>query len=481
MSDIKYMVSHNLDKNIEIIKKLLPVDTSFDILTRDLFFGDTRVFYIGIDGLTKDEALTLILGNMQNNSFSKDTIINDVKRYISSKNAYIELDETVDIEKIISMVLCGASALFVDGFNLGIILDTRTYPVRSIDEPDNERVTQGAKDGFVETIVFNTALIRRRIRDSRLTFEMNTVGEKSKTDVVVGYIKGTINEELLNTLITRIQNTKTDALNNGARTLEELIVKRKWYCPLPTVRYTERPDVACSHLLEGHICVIVDNSPTVMIFPCTIFQFTQSPEDYYQNAVTGTYIRLIRLFCVITSLLLMPTFLVLGIYNDRLPDQIKLLTQTDIGRVKLFIFVLIIELGLDIFKYTSSNASSGLSHSISLIGGLIIGEMAIKLNWIATEPLFYGAITLLASVAIANQEFSSGVRIYRLFLVFATGFFGIWGFIIGLLLVFISILLTKSIGRESYLWPLIPLNWKELKGVIIRKPTSKAQGSLNKK
>jgi stage V sporulation protein AF len=262
--------------------------------------------------------------------------------------------------------------------------------------------------------------------------------------------------------------------------LEELIVKKRWWNPLPQIRYTERPDVACSYLLEGYIAIIVDNFPCAMLFPCTLLQFTQNPEDYYQNPTVGNYLRLLRFICILISLFLLPVFLLLGIYALKLPMGFTVVSDASMSPMKLFAYVMLVELSLDIFKYSSMNAASGLSNSLGLIGGIIVGDVAMKLKWATPEAVFFGAITMLATLSIASQEFGQAIRLYRYLLVISTGFLHIWGFGIGLFLVIFSIVTTPSIAGKSYLWPLIPFEWKALKTLLFRYPNAKYQAKYRK-
>lgn len=466
-------IANELSKNIMELQKIFPIETSYDLITRTLYLGETKAFWLGINGFCKNDLLQRIFSDLQNSSYTRDSHINDLNLFVASKIGYIQTELTTSWDAIIKNVLSGTSVLFIDGFDSAIILDTRSYPVRSIEEPDTEKVTQGSRDGFVETIVFNTALLRRRIRNPKLSFEVKTVGSDTKTDVVIGYIGGMADPKLVNAIRQKLDGLDVPSLTMGAKSLEELIVKKRWFNPLPQIRYTERPDVASSYLLEGYVVVIVDNSPSVLVFPCTLFQFTQNPEDYYQNPSIGNYLRFLRFLCILISLFLMPVFLLLGIYSDMLPKQIQVITTEQTNPVSLFIYVIIIELGLDIFKYSSSNAASGLSNSLGLIGGLIIGDVAIQLKWATLEVIFYGAVTVLATLSISSQEFGGAVRLYRLVLIFLTGFFHLSGFIIGVILILISIGTTPSFAGKSYLWPLIPWNWKALKTLLFRYPTAK--------
>lgn len=473
-------ISDKLTDNINKLHEIFPLEKSFDIVTRTFYFQETKAYWIGINGLCDNSILQLIISDLQDPSYTSDIKINNLQKFMESKIGYIQTELCNDWDKVIKNILSGPSVLFVEGFPAAVLLDTRKYPARSIEEPDTEKTTRGSKDGFVETIVFNTALIRRRIRNPKLSFEMKSVGSESKTDVAIAYIDGSVDTDLLTELKQKLDNVMIPALTMGPKSLEELIVKKRWWNPLPQIRYTERPDVACSYLLEGYIAILVDNFPCAMVFPCTLLQFTQNPEDYYQNPTVGNYLRLLRFICILLSLFLLPVFLLLGIYSLELPMGFKIVSEVPLSPMKLFAYVMLVELSLDIFKYSSMNAASGLSNSLGLIGGIIVGDVAIKLGWATPEAVFFGAATMLATLSISSQEFGQALRLYRYLLVILTGFLRIWGFGIGLILVIISVVTTPSIAGKSYLWPLIPFEWKALKTLLFRYPNAKYQAKHRK-
>lgn len=468
-------VSKKLQENIDYIRETLPVGTSFDLMTRELYLGETRAFFLGVNGFCKTDLLQQIFSDLQNPMYVKDGRVEDIARYMNAKIGYAQTSLSDSWENIFRGVLSGPSALFIDGFEQAILIDARTYPTRGMSEPELERVTRGSRDGFVETLLLNANLIRRRVRSTRLTFAMHSVGSESKTDVCVAYLAGSVNKGLLDKLSDTLDSLRVSALTMGAKSLEELLLPRHWWNPLPGIQMTERPDVACSYLLEGHILVLVDNSPMAMILPCSVFQFTQSPEDYYKSPSVGTYFRLVRFLCIPVSLLLMPLFL---LFSVRFPDLAcgwGLISDPDLNPARLFFYVLVTEFLLDLFKYSSSLSSGRFSGSLSMIGGLIIGDIAVSLNWASVEVLFYGAVTLLASLSITGTEFSDGLRLYRILLIAATGFFGLPGFLLSLTLVLLSAATTPTFGGFSYLWPLFPFNAKALGRLLFRSPTPKAQ------
>ncbi len=464
-----------LDENICYIEDKIPVRESFDFMTRHLYLGETPAFFLGLNGFCRTEVLQQIFSDLQDASYTKDAKVEDIVRYLDGKLGYAQASLCDSWDDIIRNLLSGPAVLIVDGFSAAILIDARTYPARGISEPDLERATKGARDGFVETLLLNANLIRRRVRSRGLVFSMHSVGEESRTDVAVAYIRGTVNRGLLDMLERRIDALRITSLTMGAKSLEELLVHRHWWNPLPSIRMTERPDVACSYLLEGHIVVLVDNSPLVLILPCTVFQFTQSPEDYYKSPAVGTYFRLVRFLCIPVSLLLLPIFLLITAWFPDLAGSLGLLSEVGLTRERLFFYILAMEFLLDLFKYSSALSSGKFSGSLSIVGGLIIGDIAVSLNWATAEVLFYAAVTLLASLAIADTEFGDAIRLYRILLIAGTGLFGIWGLGVCLALVLLSAATTPTFGGFSYFWPLFPFNKKALGRLLFRSPTPKAQ------
>ena len=468
-------LSIHLEENIAHAKSLFPIPKSFDFITRDLYLGSTKGYWIGINGCCKLEVLQLIFSDLQNPLYMQDNTIEEITRYMNTRIGYAQASLTDNWEDIERSVLSGPSVLFIDGFQQAILFDVRTYPTRSVEEPETEQVTNGARDGFVETMLFNTNLIRRRIRSPKLTFEIVSVGSISKTDVAIAYVGGLADEKLLEQLRQKLQSLKVTTLTMGTRSLEELLVPEKWYHPLPSIHRTQRPDVACSFLTEGYIAVIVDNTPSVMILPCSIFQFTQTPEDYYKSPVVGTYFRTVRFLCIPVNLLLMPVFLLITVYYPQVSDNLRLLSTQDLPGPTIIFYCFAVEFLLDLFKYSGSLSSGRFSGSLSIIGGLIIGDIAVDLHWASVEILFYAALTLLTTLSLSSIDFADGLRIYRFFLLITTAIGGTWGFVIGLTLVSVSIITTPVFDGKSYFWPLVPFDRHALGTLLFRHPTYKEQ------
>lgn len=517
--------STSLEKNIEFLKHIFPIGTSYDILTHKFLFQGVPAYWIGINGFCSNADLQDIIKNLQDPGFNETPEIKDIQSFLNSKIDYVQSSLSSSWQTITKSVLSGSSALFFDGFAEAILIDTRSYPTRSIEEPDTERITRGAKDGFIENILSNSTLIRRRIRNPSLTFEIKTVGDISQTDVAIAYIGDLVDKALLTEAYDRLDSLshpykttkasaqRTDAarspypskkasashsvqissLTMGSKSLEELFVPKRFFHPLPSLFSTERPDVACSYLLEGYVLLLVDNSPSALVLPGTIFQFTQSPEDYYKSPSVGTLNRLMRFFCILLSLFTMPVFLLLASVPSILPGRLASINADGLNPVRLFFLVLFTEFGFHLFRYASAHSSSRFSTPMSVVGGLILSEVAMELKWSSLEIIFYASITLLANLAIASIEFSDALRLYRIFMLLCTGIgtsigyeqapaaaghiflCGGTGFLISLVLVLLSAATTPSFAGKSYFWPLIPFQWDALKTLLVRKPTAKAQ------
>ncbi len=461
-------LTKKLKDNIEEISQKLAIGINFDIILRRLKTCGKDAAIIFVDGFTKDDILLFILKILQHTTREEIAPLSPQK-IIETKIPYIETEIQEEFDLVIDGILSGMCALIIDGIDKAILLDTREYPARNPEESDLERVTRGSRDGLVETIVFNTALIRRRIRDPRLRNEILSVGNRSKSDVVVSYIEDIANPDLVKKVKEKIKSIDTDSLEMSEKTLEEFIIGRSWN-PFPKIRYTERPDVAAAHLLEGHIIVIVDTSPSVMILPVSVFHFTQHAEDYYQAPTVGTYLRWIRLISILISLILVPIWLLLVQNKASLPEWLKFLGPKEKSTLPLLLQFLILEFGIDVLRMASIHTPNALTTSLGIIGALLLGELAIKVGMFVPETILYMAFTAICSFAIPSIEFALAIKLFRMMVLILTGLLNHLGFILGLVFTAVVLITTKSFGGTNYLWPLIPLDTRSLKTILVRKP-----------
>lgn len=471
----------DINKNKELLKQLLPIKKSFDMIGRELVIGDSlEAYLVFIDGFAKDDVMLWILEVLQ--GLKKEEVSSKViTTLMKQKIGYIEVESFTDIKQMESMVLAGALALIIDGQDEGLIIDAREYPVRNPEEPELEKVSRGSRDGLVETVIFNTALIRRRLRDPNLIFEIKSVGKRSKTDVVIAYLNDLADEKLLKEVQDKIDQVDVGALVMAEKTLEELIIKKHWYNPLPQVKYTERPDVVAAHLMEGHIAIIVDTSPSVMLIPVTMFHFTQHAEDYYQNISVGTYMRWVRFLGMLAALILPPLWLLLVNNKESLPEFLQFLGPKEDTVIPLFLQLILLEFGLDILRLSSIHTPNALNTSLGIIGGLMLSEMAVNVGLFIPETVLYMALAGIGTFATPSLEFALAIRMFRFLLLLLTGLLDIWGFAIGLLLILILNLSSRSFKNgKSYMWPLIPFEAKPLAHILFRMPIPKI-GKSNKK
>lgn len=474
LMDINKRLSTDINQNVKLLKQALPIKRSFDVIGRELIIGQsTGAYLVFIDGFAKDDIMLWILEVLQ--SLSEDDLTSNViDTLLKKKIGYIEVELSRDIDQLRSMVLAGAACLIVDGQDEGFIIDSREYPVRSPEEPELEKVSRGSRDGLVETIIFNTALIRRRLRDPNLIFEITTVGKRSKTDVVIAYLEDMADKKLLKEVQNKIDKIDVGALVMAEKTLEELLIKKHWYNPLPQVKFTERPDVVAAHLMEGHIAIIVDTSPSIMLIPVTMFHFTQHAEDYYQNILVGSYYRWVRFLGMIFALLLPPLWLLMVQNVESLPEWLQFLGPKDEYTLPLFLQLLLLEFGLDILRLSSIHTPSALNTSLGIIGGLILSDLAVKVGIFVPETVLYVALAGIGTFATPSLEFALALRIFRLLLLIMTGLLGIWGFAGSLLIIFIILFSSRSFKNgKPYTWPLIPFKWKPLAHILFRMPIPK--------
>ena len=338
-----------------------------------------------IDGFINAEAMEHImikLENISNDQLRKNTIDNLVKTFIP----YVEVETTDDLEEVIGQVLAGQAALIVEQCSEAILIDTRQYPGRSPEEPDIERVVRGPRDGFVETMVFNTALIRRRLRDRSLVMKYMQIGIRSKADIILCYLDSVANPDLVQELKKRIQNINIDSIPMGEKTLEEFIFGHHLN-PYPLVRYTERADTSVAHLVEGHILIIVDGSPSVMICPTTFWHHLQHAEEYRQKPLVGAVLRWVRFIAVFSSLFLLPLWYIFATNQHILPPSLKFIGPKKVGDISLIWQLLIGEIGLEILRIAAIHTPNALATALGLVAAVLIGEIAINVGLFTPEVI----------------------------------------------------------------------------------------------
>lgn len=456
----------SLSENIEELQKILQTDKNFDVVYRVLEIAGRRACLFFVDGFTKDDVLLKILQGWS--ALKEEDLPEDAHGFSKKYLYYGEIGLLHTDQEMIPQLLSGITCLFIDGYDACLTIDCRTYPARSVSEPEKDKVLRGSRDGFVETLIFNTAMIRRRIRDPRLTMEIMNAGESSHTDIAVCYMDGRVDEELLKGVKKRIANLKVDALTMNQESLAEGIYPHKWYNPFPKFKFSERPDTAAACILEGNVVILVDNSPAAMILPSSVFDIIEEADDYYFPPVTGTYLRLSRMATALLSLLLTPTWLLFMLYPRWIPDWLEFIRLSDQVYVPLIFQLLILEFAIDGLRLAAVNTPNMLTTPLSVIAGIVLGEYSVKSGWFNAETMLYMAFVTIANYSQSSFELGYALKFMRVLILILTALFGVWGYGAGILLSAAAIVFNKTIAGKSYIYPLIPFHFQELKKRFLR-------------
>ncbi|EPD53216.1 hypothetical protein HMPREF1210_00947 [Paenisporosarcina sp. HGH0030] len=443
---------------------------SFDVGVKNAHVWSIPSLFVYMNGLIDSTTLTQILTLTQSTTSQVKHKLEIHE--IEAMNSYFPYHSVTIYDSKdawLSAILSGQLGIVTSGGYV-FTIDVRSYPGRQPDEPDNEKVIRGSRDGFTENILQNTALIRRRIRDVSLRFELTKLSTRGQTDTVIAFIKGVANEQHIDYIRKRMKKIHHDGLTMTDKSLEEWIFKQKFH-PVPFVRYTERADTCAAHLLEGHIAIIVDTSPSVILVPTTIFHHLQHAEEYRQAPLIGTFVRILRFSGFFLSLTLLPFWYLLVVEPDRVPEFLSYIGPKENGEVPLFLQIVIADLGLEFLRLAAIHTPTPLSTAMGLVAAIIIGQIAIDVGLFIPEVVLYTAVSAILTFALPSYELSVAAKLFRNVMLIATVIFGSNGFFIGILFVFMYLVSIKPMG-VPYLWPLVPFFPKALARILVRFPTS---------
>lgn len=468
----RYIMYQTFEENMNYLNNMLHVSECFDIVNREITIGGKNAVFYFIDGFCKDEMMQKLLQFLM--GLKSEDMPQNAKG-LSKLLPHVEVDLSKDFNEITKNVLCGVFAIIIEGFDECILIDSRTYPARGVSEPEKDKVLRGSKDGFVETIVFNTALIRRRIRSTDLRVEMLSAGKASKTDIAICYMDSRVDKEFLKKIRDRINDIKVDALTLNQESLAECLYTSKWYNPFPKFKYTERPDAAAAQVLEGSIIILVDNSPSAMILPISVLDMVQEADDFYFPPVTGSYLRLSRFIILLLTYFVTPVFLLLMQNPEWIPPGFEFIVVKEDINVPLIWQFLILELAIDGLRLAAVNTPNMLSTPLSVMAALILGEFSVKSGWFNSEVMLYMAFVAISNYTHPSYELGYAIKFFRIFNLILTALFQFWGFLAGTILFFVAIVSNKMVSGQSYLYPLIPFSWKKLSHALFRYRLPKSQ------
>jgi len=467
----KKPLSHKMTINSAELNKRLGYGKSFDVGKRVLYVNKIEVQLFYVNGLMDTNFIQMILDDLigleiveKNKSIFKnveDTIVHH------------SVETVLTYEDVIMKVLSGLIVVLVDGEDKALAIDVRSYPGRGPTEPDTERVVRGSRDGFTENIINNTGLIRRRIRDENLRNEIMQVGECSKTDVCISYIEGLANKELVKEIRDRIQKINVDGLPMADKKLEEFILKQG-YNPFPLVRYSERPDVVANHIIEGHVIIIVDTSPSVIITPATYYHHMQHAEEFRQTPSVGTFLRWIRYLGIFMSVFLLPFWLLLCNTPEILPKALSYIGPKETSNIPIYLQLIIADMGIEFLRMASIHTPNAVSTSMGIIAAVLIGQVAIDVGLFQPEVVLYTAVSMIGSYATPSYELALANKLSKFVILIFTAILGIKGFMIGSTL-FILFLASLNTLNTPYLWPFIPFDGRAFFHFLIRTKASESE------
>ena len=466
-------LSKSLAENRKELDRRIGVGRNYDVISRDLNLGGVAARLYVVDGYGDDGVIERILSFLLQVKPQDMEQVTDMEEIIRRFITFGEVNAERQVKNILTGVFLGKTALVVEGFDACALIDAKTFPGREIQEPPEGRVLRGAHEGFVEILLKNTSLLRRRIRDEHLTLENHKIGTQSQTDVVLAYMENKVDRNVLEEIRGKLQKIDINSIAMGQESIAEAMMKLQWYNPFPKVRYTERPDTAVACMMEGSVVLLVDNSPSVMLLPTYFFDFMEEANDYYFPPLVGTYLRYIRIAVFVLSLVITPIWYLLAKSPHAVPDWLQFVMVEEEGAVPLLAQLLLVEFLVDLLKLASLNTPDVLSNSFSMIGALILWDFAVQARWLVPEVLVYMAFVAIASFAQPSFEMGYALKLMRAVLLILIALLDWWGFALGIGILLVLLFTTNPIVGRGYMYPLYPFNAKDMGRLLVRHPVNR--------
>ena len=475
---ITMMISTDLQDNIERMKILL--NSCSDAVIKEFSFGNPtlRACMFYFDGLTDKEQIQanllkplLLELNMQNNDTNQVRDNQDILSQVQDQILSLaELKRLETLQEICHHITSGDTVLLIDGCSQGLMAGTRSWQGRSIQTPENEVTVFGPKEGFTETLRFNTALLRRRIKSTRFKIDSLVLGRISKTDVVVCYIEDIAPAALVEEVKARLAKIDIDAVFDTGY-LAELIADNKWTLFTQT-QHTEKPDRVCGHLMEGKVCIMADGTPMALVLPISFPEYMISPEDYYMHFIPASLFRMLRFIAFLIALLLPSLYVALiTFHHEMIPTPLLLTIAATRQSVPFpaFLEAFFMEATFELLREAGLRLPRAVGPAVSIVGALIIGDAAVRAGLVSTPMVVVVAFTGIASFVSPSYNAGIIVRIARFGFLFASGMLGFLGIIIALLLMLLRMVSLSSFGLP-YLSPLAPFNLQQMGDILVRRP-----------
>ncbi len=475
-------LSKDLSENVDILKQLL--GNSDDIIFRDFTIGNAnelKAVLILVDGLVDKESLQLnvmtpLMLWAKKIAAPAVTTPEAIRALLSEHFlSFLELKEENNYPKVIDAILGADAVLIIDGLDIAFILGAKKWEHRSISEPSNENLIRGPREGFNELMKSSVALVRRRIKDPKLTVKFVTVGQRSKTECAVLYLEDVANPVLVNEVRRRLELIDYDGILDSG--FIEQFIQDSPYSPFPQIQYTERPDRVAAAILEGRIAIISDGSPNALLAPATLSNFLPSPEDYYESWILSTALRIVRTFGILNSILLPSLYIAfVNFHQEVIPTKLALAMAGARSGVPFTALVeaFLMELTFELLREAGIRLPNPIASTIGIVGGIIIGQAAVSAGLVSPIMVIVVALTAIGSFAIPSFNVALSIRILRFPLMALAGMFGLYGLTAGVILIVLHIVTLKSFG-VPYLSPVAPQTLSGLTDTIVRAPIWKRQ------
>jgi stage V sporulation protein AF len=462
----KWPIPESVNEIENYMKQRVGLGVSFDFGVRKLkvLKQDVHIYYV--NGLCDTIYIIQLIKELVEINYH-EKLSTDLFKIVENRLVNQSVEQINQLDIIVDKVLSGLIVVVMEGENTAFAIDVRSYPGRQPQEPDTEKVVRGSRDGFVENIILNTALTRRRIRDERLRFEMLKVGERSKSDVALGYLEDVADPDMINIIRKEIKAIETDGIPMADKTIEEFILKQGWN-PFPLVRYTERADIAATHILEGHVVIYVDTSPSVIIAPTTFFHHLQHAEEFRESPAMGTFMRWMRFLGVLTSIFLLPFWLLFVLEPSLLPEKLSFIGPNEQTNIPIIVQIFLADFGIEFLRLAAIHTPTPLSTAMGLIASILIGQIAISVGLFVPEVILYVAVSGIGSFTTPSYELSVANKIGRLTLLILVSLFHLPGFIIGATIFFLFLVNIRALNTP-YLWPFLPFEPKGFLQIIVRR------------
>lgn len=464
---IRDIISTSVEENMTYIKSLL-VDNS-DYVFRQFDAGEWKAAVIYIDGMS-DKTL---LNDYVMESLMKFSEMDEIGEVSEIANKVLTLTDFRKVDKMkdaVNASLAGEALLILEGLDYIYVIASRSWPSRGVGEASSETVIRGSRDGFTDTIRFNTALVRRRIRDTRLRIKATQVGIRSKTDVAMLYIDDIAKKDLVQDVESRISKIDIDAILDSSY-IEQLIEDNK-YSPFPQIQSTERPDVVSAALYEGRVAILVDNSPFALIVPATLPCFFQSPDDYYQKWIHASSIRILRTIALILALIIPAFYVAVSTFQTSIiPAKLAYSIAASRAGVPFpaFIEALIMEVSVALLVEAVIRLPKPIASTIGIVGGLVVGQAAVSAGIVSPIMMMVLGLTSMTTFLTPNYAIVLSFRLIRIILILMAAGLGVFGIVIGMLILLVHLIRLESFGT-AYLEPFVNTHGSDFKDMILRYP-----------